>query len=181
MASRVKSRHDMRHTLEAMTADIPIGAALRRVRRRHAAAFGWKIAGSAFGRFGRWRRPATLRLVAGLAKAAGDHRPFDFQKCTKPLGATVEMRLKDGRILRQSVSIPQGFMGGRPSEAEGKTTRELMREKFVAAAGEVLGVQRAVDTASLIEELETLSPADFRRLLDLACLRSTESAAGERP
>lgn len=177
LASRVRSRHDVRLTLEAITADIPIGAALRRVRRRQAAAFGWKIAGTVFGRYGRWRHPATFRLVVGLAQAAGDHRPFDFQNCTKRLGALVDIGLKDGRHLRQAVSIPRGFAGAPISEAGGKTQRDLMREKFIAAAGHVIGIQRATAAADMIEAFETLSATDIARLLDLMNQSITNQAA----
>lgn len=170
LAARVKSRHDVRLTLEAMTADIPIGAALRRIPRWQAAAFAWSIAATAFGRFGRWRRPETLRLIAGLTAAAGDHRPLDFKNSTKPLGARVEIHLSDGRSLHRSVSIPRGFAGAYRKEADEGSVRELMREKFQAAAGAVIGTERAAEAASLLEDMERLSPAGVQRLLDLACI-----------
>ncbi|HEY0320666.1 MAG TPA: MmgE/PrpD family protein [Pyrinomonadaceae bacterium] len=170
LATRVRSRHDVDLTIKALTADIPIGAALRRTRRWQAAAFGWSIAATAFGRWGRLRRIATFRMIAGLAAAAGESRPLDFGNSTKPLGARVEIRLSDGRRLSRSVSIPRGFAGALPSEAGGRSVRELMREKFVCAASGALGAQRAEEAADLIENLESLSPVGFARLVDLACI-----------
>jgi hypothetical protein len=177
LAARVKSRHDVRLTLEALTADIPIGAALRRTRRWQAAAFGWSIARTVFGRLGRLRRFDTLRLVAGLAAAAGDKSPLDFTRSTKPMGARVEIRLHDGRVLGRSVSIPRGFAGA-TAGADGGGVRELMREKFVAAASAALGPERAARAAALIEDLERLSPADVARFFDLACVAAPASSNG---
>lgn len=168
LAARVKSRHDVRLTLEALTADIPIGAALRRTKRWQAAVFGWGISKMVFGSFGRLRRPETLQLMAGLARAAGDTRPLDFTRSTKPMGARVEIRLKDGRLLSRSVSVPRGFAGAPVSAAEG--VRSLMREKFVGAASAAIGPERAARAAALIEEMETLSPANVAQLVELACV-----------
>lgn len=169
LAARVRSRHDVSLTLKSLKADIPIGAALRRTSRWQAAAFGWSLAATAFGRFGRWRQPATLHLVAGLTAAAGDNRALDFRSSTKPMGARVAIRMSDGRVLSRSVSIPRGFAGARPSENGGQTVRELMREKFAASAGSVIGAERAAEAARLIEDLESLSPTGVERLFDLAC------------
>ncbi|HEX8503066.1 MAG TPA: MmgE/PrpD family protein [Pyrinomonadaceae bacterium] len=169
LAARVRSRHDVGLTLEALTADIPIGAALRRTKRWQAAAFGWGISKMVFGSFGRLRRPETARLVAGLAAAAGDTRPLDFTRSTKPMGARVRIRLRDGRVLERAVSIPRGFAGA-PTAPDGRGVRELMREKFVSAATPALGPERAARAAAMIEDLEALSPADVARLFDLACV-----------
>lgn len=165
LVSRVRSRHDVALTIEALTADIPIGAALRRVRPWQAAAFGWSAAASAFGRAGRWRHPwQTVRLAGALAAAAGDRRPLDLRRSTKPMGARVEIRLRDGRVLTRSVAIPRAFAG---APAEGGNVRDLMREKFITAAGAVIGAQRAAQAAAMIEQIESLSAAQLERLLDL--------------
>jgi 2-methylcitrate dehydratase PrpD len=177
LAARVRTRHDVALTLRALTADIPIGAALRRTKRRQAAAFGWSIAGTVFGRVGRLRRFDTLRLVAGLAAAAGDRSPLDFTRSTKPMGARVEIRLRDGRALGRSVSVPRGFRGA-GADADGRGVRELMREKFVAAASEAVGPERAARAARLVEDLEGLSGADVARLFDLACVAAPARANG---
>jgi hypothetical protein len=169
LAARVKSRHDVGLTVEAMTADIPIGAALRRIQRWQAAAFGWSAAATVFGGLGRLRRPATLRLIASLTAAAGDRRPLDLTKSTKPMGARVEIRLVDGRTLSRTVSIPRGFAGAPAAEAGGRSVRDLMREKFLTAAGVVIGPEQAAGAAGLIEDLESLPAAGVARLLDLSC------------
>ncbi len=178
LAARVRSRHDIGLTLKSMKGDIPIGAALRRTSRWQAAAFSWSLAAAAFGRFGRWRQPATLHLVAGLTAAAGDRRPLDLRTSTKPMGARVEIRLSDGRVLSRSVSIPRGFAGARTSENGGQNVRELMREKFAASAGSVIGAERAAEAARLIEDLESLSPAGVERLFDLACFPAPHANGG---
>jgi 2-methylcitrate dehydratase PrpD len=170
LAARVRSRHDLGLTLEALTADIPIGAALRRTKRWQAAAFGLSVAATIFGRLGRWRRLTTFRLAAGLTAAAGDSRPLDLENSTKPLGARVEIRLRDGRVLSRSVSIPRGFAGAPASEAGGQSVRDLMRQKFISAAAVVVGAERAAEAATCIEDLESLSPAGVARLINLACL-----------
>lgn len=171
LASRIRSRHDVELTLEALRADIPIGAGLRRVRRSQAAAFGWNLAATAFGRAGRWSRPLqTLRLVAGLFAAAGDRRPMDFRRSTKPIGARVEIRMNDDRLFSRAVSIPRGFAG------DESDVRKLMREKFVSIAAATLGVDRASQCAATIEKLDVLSSADVASLLDLICLDEAREA-----
>lgn len=169
LASRVKSAHDVALTIEALTADIPIGAALRRVRPLQAAAFAWQLAGQAFGRAGRCRRlRETLRLVRKLAASAGETGAMDFQRATKPLGARVEIQLHDGRLLTRSVSIPRGFAG------HSENTRVLMREKFVHCAAPVIGERVAMEAATKIENLESLSVVGMADLLDKLCAPAVE-------
>lgn len=170
LAERVRTHHDVQLTIRAITADIPIGAGLRRASRWQAAGFAWSAAAAAYGRLGRWRSPAALRLVAASIAAAGDRRPLDFQRSTKPLGARLEIRLRDGRRFQKSVSIPRGFAGAPLAEANGQNVRDLMREKFLAAAGNVIGSGPATEVARMIEGLETLPPGCLPRLLQLACL-----------
>jgi 2-methylcitrate dehydratase PrpD len=164
LAARVRSRHDSKLTVESLTADIPVGAALRRVTKLQAAAFAWQLAGQAFGRGGRWLRlHDSLPFVAGIVAAAGESGPMDFTNATKPLGARVEIALRDGRVLTGAVSIPRGFAGN------AQNVRELMRAKFVRAASTVIGPARARETAAMIEELETATPEGVAELLETAC------------
>jgi len=166
LASRVRTRHDVALTLDALRADIPIGAALRRASRLQAAAFGWSAAKTAFGSSGRLRHPwQTARLVAGLAAAAGVRRPLDFTRSTKPLGARVEIRLADGRTLTRAASIPRGFAGWDHDDV-----RQLMRTKFLSAATPLIGRERAAGSLAMIEDFEHLKPSTVARLLDLASL-----------
>jgi 2-methylcitrate dehydratase PrpD len=172
LAERVRSRHDVALTLAALTGDIPIGAALKRTLRRQAAVFGWTLAAKAFGRFGPWRRPVeTLRLMVGLAAAAGNRRRLDLVSSTKPMGARVEMRLTDGRVLSSAVSIPHGFAGAQSA------VRELMREKLISAAAGVIGPARAIEVADLLDNLERLPATEVERLLHLACRGGSSVAA----
>jgi 2-methylcitrate dehydratase PrpD len=175
MMKRIKSRHDVDLSLQSMTADIPIGAALRRTNRLQAAAFGWSAAAMAFGRTRRWRNPGTYRLMAGLAKAAKDRRPLEFEHSTKPMGARVSIRRKDGMVLQRSISIPRGFAGATMAHTGGRTARDFMREKFMHAAGNVIGAGQASKVLALIEDLEHLTPASLARLFTLACQPMADS------
>lgn len=162
LAGRVRSRHDPELTLAALTCDIPIGAALRRVRPLQAAGFGWQLARQAFGggHFG-----ARVRLAARLVAKAGETGPMDFTRSTKPLGARVEIHLRDGRVLQQAVSIPRGFAG------HGEDVRALMRDKFLRSATPVLGAARAEEMSTRIEALESMTRAGVGELGALASRR----------
>jgi 2-methylcitrate dehydratase PrpD len=170
LAARIKTRLDTGLTIKSLTADIPIGAALRRTRRLQAAVFAWGLAAKAYGHWGRWLNPSTFRLMFAISTAAGEERPLNLRSSTKPMGARVEIRCSDGRVLSESVSIPRGFAGSSLSDNGGKTIRQLMREKFDRCAREVVGDEAAAEVGDLIEQLETLSPADVERLIDLACI-----------
>ena len=176
LAARVRSRHDFELTQRALTADIPIGAALRRTRPWQAGAFAWSAAGSALGKRDRWRNPDTYRLIARLAAVAGDSSPLDFSKSTKPLGAHVEIHLSDGRTLGSAVSIPQGFAGA--STGEGKpTVRDLMRRKFVNAAAAAIGHDQAQEMSDFLERLEDLSAAEVSHLFEIGRVRAHAGVA----
>jgi 2-methylcitrate dehydratase PrpD len=156
LASRVRVRHDLALTLDALTADIPIGAALRRIPRWKAALFALTLAGTA-----RLRNPLhILRLVAGLARAAGERGPLDLRHSTKPMGARVEMRLTDGRVVSRAVSMPRGFAGG------GDDIRALMRGKLAAAVGNY----EATQLLALLERLPFLSRPEVAQFLTLLTL-----------
>jgi 2-methylcitrate dehydratase PrpD len=169
LASRVRSRHDLKLTREALIADIPIGAAMRRLPRWQAALFGWSLAGTAFGGEGRWRHLGeTVRLIAALATSAGETAPLDFRTSTKPMGARVDIRLSDGRLLSRSVSIPRGFAGADTRDPT-ERPRELMKRKFVKAAARVIGPERAAEGCRMIENMEDLSSEGVVQLLDVIC------------
>lgn len=172
LAGRVKVLHDIDLTLTAMTADIPLGAALRRIKRWQAAAFGLNAFARIFGRSSLWKNPEVLRLAIGLAKAAGDCGPLSFHASTKPLGARVTIRMKDGRILKQAVSIPRGFCNALRSNADESNLRHLMKKKFMSAAGAVIGHERATKMMMLVENLESLPPSGIEEIMDLACIPS---------
>lgn len=173
LAGRVKSHLDINLTVEALTADIPVGAALRRLRRVQSAAFGWKAAGIAFGRLGRCLQPATVKLIYAMAVAAGDNRPMDFKQSTKALGARVDIQFLDGRKLSHTVAIPRGFAGAAEVGSSEPRGHSLVREKFLAAAGTVIGFERATEVARLIDGIASLSPTHVARLIDRACIERT--------
>lgn len=174
LAARVRVRHDTRRTLRALTADIPVGAALTRIGRMQAAGFGLALAGKAFGRGGRWRRPLTaLRLAAGLAAAAGSRRPLNLENASKPLGARVEVVTGDGRRLSAEVDVPRGFAGA----GDWRQSRRLMHHKLVTCATPVVGAAAAAEAAVLAAELPALPAGGVRRLTDLCCRPGDRAAA----
>lgn len=126
LAARVRTHHDLRLTLRALTADIPIGAALRRIPRWKAALFALTLVRTA-----RLNAVDAVRLVAGLTKAAGERAPLDLTHSTKPMGARVEIRLADGRLLQREVSIPRGFAGS-TDDARALMARKLAYCWFAA-------------------------------------------------
>ncbi|MEM7050922.1 MAG: MmgE/PrpD family protein [Acidobacteriota bacterium] len=170
LAGKVQVEHDFDRTLAALVADIPIGAALRRVKPWQAAGFGLALAGKAWGRFGRWRRPwLTTRLALALGRAAGRREPLDLSRSTKPLGAEVTVITGDGRRLRQTVDTPRGFAGGDgPAEI-----RRLMRQKFLDATREDLGA-RADRALTDLERLDRLSADEVRHLVELLCFTASQ-------
>jgi len=172
LAARVSTCHDLDLTLAALTADIPIGAALHCASPRQAAAFGWKITGAAFGRRGRFR-PATFKLLAALIAGAGNNLPLTFEHSTKPMGARVEIRTFDGRLLSNTVQIPKGFAGAATTDGG---VRGLMREKFFACSESSIGRERAKQVVGLIENIETLSATGIADLFELACIAGTNGA-----
>src|SRR4029078_13219767 len=97
----------------------------------------------------------TARLIVAVTAGAGETAPLDFRSSAKPIGARVEIRLADGRLLSRSVSIPRGFAGAETRDPT-EQPRELMKRKFVEAATPVLGVERAAEGCRMIEKLEEL-------------------------
>jgi 2-methylcitrate dehydratase PrpD len=163
LASRVRVRHDLALTLTALTADIPIGAALRRIPRWKAALFALTLAGTA-----RLRNPLhILRLVAGLARAAGERGPLDLRRSTKPMGARVALHLTDGRVVSHAVSIPRCFAGS------GDDVRALMRAKLAAA----IGNYEATQLLALLEHLPTLSRTEVAQFLTLLTMPARPTLA----
>ena len=108
-----------------------------------------------------------LRILLGLAAAAGERKPLDFRTSTKPIGARVEIRLHGGRVLRAAVDIPRGFAGS------GAPLREPMRQKFILAARPVIGPARTSEAMAGFEHLAMLPAAGVARLVDAACAAHT--------
>jgi hypothetical protein len=129
LAALVRSEHDPDLTRRALLATAPVGEALRQAGPR---ASSWLA------------RVATAEDVNGLLlELAG---PADsFESATKSIGATVEVRLLDGRTLRRTVLTPRG--------ASGPLTRRdhpsLAREKFLAVGG----ISEVADAFEHLEEI----------------------------
>lgn len=176
LAARIRSRHDPVMTRRALTADIPVGAALRRMAKWKAAAFGWNIAGAAFGKHTRWRSGSTYRTLAALAWRAGEQGPFDFSCSTKPLSARVDIRMNNGTRRVAEREIPIGFAGAALAPGE-LSVRERMRMKFIAAARNAIGNEEAVSLASMTESLEALTAPEMNRWFETALVPSKRLAS----
>ena len=129
LAARIRTEHDPELTRRALLATAPVGEALRQAGER---------ASSWLARAGAKEDAATLLHDVGVPAES-------FADATKEIGATVEVRLVDGRTLSRSVTIPRG--------ASGALTRrdhfELAREKFLGTGG-------SAEAADAIEHLESL-------------------------
>ena len=170
MAGRVKVCHDFDLTMAAMTADIPIGAALRRVKRWQAGAFGLHAMAMAYGKIKRWGHLSTYRLILALARVAEDRHPIDFKESTKPMGARVTIRLADGRAMQRRIEIPKGFKG---NATDAEDLHNQLRNKFLSSAEVVIGRRKALQAMDLVESLEGLTPAEVAKLIQFACIDKT--------
>jgi 2-methylcitrate dehydratase PrpD len=115
LAALVRTEHDPGLTRRALLATAPVGEALRQAGPR---ALSWLSAAG------------TTEDAHGLFQALGGPAA-SFESATKSIGATVEVRLFDGRTLRRTVLTPRA--------ASGPLTRHdhpsLAREKFLSVGG----------------------------------------------
>ncbi len=166
LAKRVRIVHGMEHTVDALLADIPLGAALKRAPHIGALRFLLGIGGARLAAKLALSEPlGFLRLLRALAKVAGSEAGSDYSRSTKQLGASVRIRMANGEILEESVAIPRGFAGS----GDWRAIRLLAREKYCAQAAPVVGLANALKAADLIDRLETLDANDVQRLVRLNC------------
>jgi 2-methylcitrate dehydratase PrpD len=148
LADRVRVHHDPDLTIQALTSDAPVGAALK-AAGRDALRYVLRMGGSAP------RSLEGLRQGARIVKAVRDAstgRVGDLQHARKAVGARVELRTTDGRYYTERVDVPIGAAGW----GDHKQVRELMREKYLACAAPVVGDVRAATASEGIERLEEL-------------------------
>ncbi len=140
LAGRVRLELDDALTHRALTATAPIGEALRQAGDRAAP----------------WLRSAGGERAEALLRELGPPSP-GFDHADKAIGARVEVRLADGRVLRSERDVPLG--------AAGPETREhhpaLTRQKFLACGGEP-------EVADALARLDELGPADVAAALAAA-------------
>jgi 2-methylcitrate dehydratase PrpD len=177
LARRVRSHHSVNATLAALTASIPVGAALRRLKRWQAAMFGWKAAGLALGRNGLWRKPDAYRVAAGLFYAAGDRSSISLCDATKPIGARVALRFKNGHSVEHFVDIPLGFKRSSPDGSDWTDVRPLLLRKFTDSTMHFLSQDCAQDVLSMLESFHTLSGASIRGLLRRASIFAPQAVS----
>ena len=129
LAARVRTEHDPDLTRQALLATAPVGEALRQAGQRAAT---WLA------------RAAGAEDANELLEALGGPAQ-SFEAATKAIGATVEVRLFDGRTLRRTALTPRG--------ASGPLTRRdhpaLARAKFLSVGG-------SPEVADAFEHLEGL-------------------------
>ena len=164
LAQRVRVVHDMRQTIAAVLAAIPIGAALELAGRGGALRFLLGMGGTPLlGKLLLTQPLGLLRLVAALARLPRKGQTPDFTRATKSLGAGVTIRVAGGRSFEREVAIPRGFAGSAPiGELVG-----LARQKYIEQAARIVGSARAARAAALIDRLETLRPAEVQALVQL--------------
>ncbi len=138
LAERVRVEHDPGLTRRAVLATAPLGEALRQAGPR---------ASTWLARLGGEEEAAALLQEAGPAAAS-------FEDATKEIGAIVEVRLKDGRTLRRSVTTPIG--------ASGHSTR---RDHPALARGKFLGTGGSAKVADALEHLEDLRADELAGVL----------------
>jgi 2-methylcitrate dehydratase PrpD len=166
LAKKVRVVHDMDHTIAALLADIPVGAAIKRAHgigawRMLLSLGGPKLAGKLL-----LRHPfGFVRLLEALHKAVGSEEAPDFSRSTKALGATVKLRTPRGEVFEETVAIPRGFAGS----GDAKSSRSLAREKYCTQAAAVIGVKNALQAAALMDRLEELESGEVMQLLSLNC------------
>lgn len=177
LAQKVRLHHDPRLTIAALTADIPIGAALKQAGRWTAFRYALALGRIALGDQQTIRSLLTrLRIACAVARVASAPRPLDLSHCEKRLGARVELRTVDGRSLQEEVLIPKGFAGN----GDWKRVRLLMREKFINCAVRNVGAAAAEEAADMLENLENLSAREISRLISLNCRGIRKVGIGDR-
>jgi 2-methylcitrate dehydratase PrpD len=140
LAAKLRVEHDHQLSRCAVRATAPLGQALRQAGP---AALEWaRAAGGA---------PAE-RFLDGIGPPLAT-----FEDASNALGASVTLRLRDGRELSVTRNIPVGSAGPQTREHH----REVARAKFLASGG-------SEEVADGIASLEDLAPAELRRLLDAA-------------
>lgn len=140
LAEKVRLVHDETMTVDLLAAEAPFGEALRQAGDRAA---GW-IRG-----FG---GPRLVELLGPVGPPA-----TTFIAARKATPARVTVRRHNGRTYDHQVDIPVGALG--PDTR--KSHRELMRAKFLSTGGKV-------EVADAVTELDRLSAAEVRQLLELA-------------
>ncbi len=173
LAGKVRLHHDEALTIAALTSDAPLGAALK-LAGSGALRYVMKMAGARRGIPKPRDAAAALRLARAVV-AAGTGTIGDLSRAEKAVGARVRIRTGDGRSFTEEVRVPVGAAGSGDHAA----LRELMRAKYLAAAGPVCGDKRAAEAAGLVERLEELDAEAVETLL-AACLRTGRRRATAR-
>lgn len=169
LAGKVRIHHDEDLTIAALTSDAPMGAALK-LAGRDALRYVRRMTGGSSRRLprpGDVRRTARglrsgARIVREVLREAGPV-PEDLTAAEKAIGARVTIRTTDGRMFTESTRIPRGATGWGDAAA----VRDLMREKYLACAAEVLDEGTAKESSAMLERLEELSADEVRDAIEL--------------
>lgn len=166
LAKKVRVVHDMEHTIASLSADIPIGAAIKRARHLGVLRFLLSMGGAPLvGKLLLGHPIGFARLVWTLTKLAGGEEALDFSQSTKRLGASVKLGIRGGQVWEETVAIPRGFAGS----GNWQSLRNLARHKYYVQASPQLGTANTTQAANLIDHLEKLEPTDMQRLVQLNC------------
>ena len=94
----------------------------------------------------RWRERDVMALAARTTVKVGEAL---VARMPKGRGAVVEVRLADGRVLKEAIDIPEGDVA-RPLSRVG------LERKFRQLAEPVLGAARATQVIALVDNLENV-------------------------
>ena len=141
LAGKLRLVHDVELTVRALSATAPVGAAIGRAGE---SARAWLLS-----------RGATAEMVDRvLAAAAGDE---EFENPSKRLGARVQVRLRDGRLITAERDAAHGCC--QESVAD---RLSLAETKFVAQARPRIGA-RAEEDVEAVLRYEEMTAAELRR------------------
>lgn len=172
--ARIRLQHDPDLTVAALQSEMPVGAALAAAPRLERLRFLMTSGGHRSSD----RIPTPWRDRIALAwkvcKPRASPVPQDSGSMVKALGARVRLTQSTGKWKEAAVAIPAGFAGS----GDAATVRNMMRRKYLACAGRVVGDGNAVHAAGLIEEMDTLTARDFREMVYAGIRPETMSASG---
>ena len=160
LAAKVRLHHDEALTIEALTSDAPMGAALK-VAGRGAVRYVAKMIPRGGPRAAARTAASGARIAKAVLDAAKGGMP-DLSQARKAVGARVEIRTTDGRRFSDEVHIAVGAAGS----GDWKASRALMRDKFCACAARNVGDAKARAAADAIDEIERLDADELWTMIE---------------
>ena len=166
LAKKVKVHHDMSFTEMALTTDIPLGAALRPLKRSQILLFLASIGGKAFSRSLHKQHAFSFwKSLWSIANTLSLKRETPFSKMKKQLASKVVVTLYDGTLYQHYIEIPSGFSGS----GSWSDSRKMLKQKYIQCASACVGEKNALEAAAMIEKYEKLSSEDINDFIKNNC------------